>query len=296
MSNRPKLKVLSLGAGVQSTALALMSIDGILPKVDLAIFSDTGWEPMAVYDHLERLTKELDKHGVAVDIVNNGNIRDDALNPDKKYASMPLHMRGPNGNGVGRRQCTNEYKLVPIKRRIRQLLGAEVSGTTASGSPKVGRVKGRPGENFVEMWVGISVDEIERKRDSGVKYIKRVDPLIDLMSVTRSDCIEYLSKRWPWAVERSACIGCPFHTNDEWRHIRDNSPEEFADAIQFDEELRSNNMRNFTNEAYLHSSRTPLSLADIDKIGRKEAKQLDKLRFEGCSPWGCSRDSGGSSE
>ena len=33
--------ILNLGAGVQSTALYLMSIDGEVPKFDYAIFADT---------------------------------------------------------------------------------------------------------------------------------------------------------------------------------------------------------------------------------------------------------------
>ncbi|WSA82652.1 hypothetical protein OG930_06905 [Streptomyces sp. NBC_01799] len=48
----PTLKVLSLGAGVQSTCLLLMAAEGHLPGLDVAIFADTGWEPRAVYDHL----------------------------------------------------------------------------------------------------------------------------------------------------------------------------------------------------------------------------------------------------
>ena len=41
MSEYPK-RVLSLGAGVQSTALLLMMIHGEIPKADAVIFSDTG--------------------------------------------------------------------------------------------------------------------------------------------------------------------------------------------------------------------------------------------------------------
>jgi len=48
-----RLRVLSLGAGVQSTTLALMAAHGeVGPMPDCAIFADTGWEPQAVYDHL----------------------------------------------------------------------------------------------------------------------------------------------------------------------------------------------------------------------------------------------------
>jgi len=48
-----KLRVLSMGAGVQSTTLALMAAHGeIGPMPDCAIFADTKAEPAAVYDQV----------------------------------------------------------------------------------------------------------------------------------------------------------------------------------------------------------------------------------------------------
>jgi len=58
------MRLLSLGAGVQSTVLALMSADGTLPKVDGAVFADTGWEPKRVYEHLFRLRDVLSAAGI----------------------------------------------------------------------------------------------------------------------------------------------------------------------------------------------------------------------------------------
>ena len=43
------IRILSLGAGVQSSTLALMIAHGELPMVDHAIFADTGAEPAGVY-------------------------------------------------------------------------------------------------------------------------------------------------------------------------------------------------------------------------------------------------------
>ena len=44
------MRVLSLGAGVQSSTVALMIEYGELPMVDCAIFADTQNEPKYVYD------------------------------------------------------------------------------------------------------------------------------------------------------------------------------------------------------------------------------------------------------
>src|SRR6185437_2905629 len=112
------LTMISLGAGVQSTTLALMACSGELPKPDAAIFADTGWEPRRVYDHLERLTVELGRAGIPLYRVSKGDLRNDAINPEHRYASIPYFVRNPDGSdGMGRRQCTAEYKLAPITRK-----------------------------------------------------------------------------------------------------------------------------------------------------------------------------------
>ncbi|MEU3256161.1 hypothetical protein ABZ659_35595, partial [Streptomyces sp. NPDC006997] len=80
MSDQPRFRALSLGAGVQSSTLLALTAEGILPKVDYAIFADTGWEPAAVYAHLDRLEEEIAAPaGIPVLRVSAGNIRDDAL-------------------------------------------------------------------------------------------------------------------------------------------------------------------------------------------------------------------------
>ena len=70
------LRVLSLGAGVQSTALALMIEKRQLPMVNSAIFADTGGEPDEVYTHLEWLKKQL---SYPVHVVKWGNLKKDIM-------------------------------------------------------------------------------------------------------------------------------------------------------------------------------------------------------------------------
>ncbi len=82
MSTEPALRLLSLGAGVQSTTLLLLAAEGRLPKLDGAIFADTGWEPATVYTHLDRLEREVAQPaGIPIYRVSAGNIRNDALDP-----------------------------------------------------------------------------------------------------------------------------------------------------------------------------------------------------------------------
>lgn len=291
------LTVLSLGAGVQSTALALLSFAGDIPPVDHVIFADTGWEPAEVYEHLDRLDQRVFKPaGIPLHRVIQGNIRDDALNPGHRYASMPVFLQSaptpdnPTGRGMGRRQCTNEYKLTPIKAKVRELLGADVTIDDA-GRRRVGRT---PRGRYVVNYVGISMDEIGRVTTSDVQYMKRVDPLIDLLDPpwSRQACITYLEDQWPWSVPRSACIGCPYHSNAEWRKMRDESPDEFADAVDFDYSIRTRHgdRSKWSGKLFLHEQRVPLDQVDLgaDDITPRQTTLFDEPF--GCSPFGCQRD------
>lgn len=282
------MRLLSLGAGVQSTTALLLSIEGTLPKLDGAIFADTGWEPAAVYKHFERISAAAAAAGIPVHRVSKGNLRDDMLSPTSRYASVPYFVLNPDGSeGMGRRQCTSEYKLAPINRKVRELLGAK--------APDFRRV---PKGGHTEQWIGFSTDEIQRVSDGfQLSYITKRYPLLEL-DMSRKDCERFLAARG-WSTTKSACIGCPYHGNVQWRNLRDHHPDEWADAVEFDEAIRKRGER-LNGEAYLHRSRLPLSIAPIDKVTRREwaDRQYDALDMikdieaeagdpDGCSPYGC---------
>lgn len=293
----PDLIAASCGVGVQSTAIILLAIDGVLPKPDVAIFADTGWEPAAVYRQADRIAEACAAAGIEFIRVSNGNLRTDTTDPDHRYASIPYFVRNPDGSdGMGRRQCTSEYKLSPITRKIRELLGAK--------APDFRRV---PRGKVAEQWVGFSTDEViraNRRKDSqSVQYLTTRYPLLDL-GMSRDDCTRYLAEKGWGDTQKSACIGCPYHGNRQWRDLRDNHPEEWADAVEFDEAIRKGGARGLPliSEAFLHRSRLPLSIAPIDHVTRTEAAEnyragqpslLDLIEDgepNGCSPYGCRTD------
>lgn len=286
----PDLIAASCGAGVQSTAIILLAIDGDLPKPDVAIFADTGWEPAAVYEQVDRLEAIAQTNGIDFLRVSAGNLRHDSINPAHRYASIPYFVRNPDGSeGMGRRQCTSEYKLKPITRKIRELLGAK--------PPHYRRV---PRGRLAEQWVGFSTDEViraNRRSDSqGVQYLSTRYPLLDL-GMSRADCLKYLETKGWGHTTKSACIGCPFHGNRQWRELRDNHPDEWSDAVAFDHAIRKGGARGLplTGEAFLHRSRVPLELAPIDRRTRIENLEaqttigdfLEDGEPSGCSPYGC---------
>jgi hypothetical protein len=290
----PTLRVLSLGAGVQSTTLALMAAEGLLPRPDAAVFADTGWEPPTVYRHLDRLAVVLADAGIPLYRVARGDLRADALDPEHRFASVPYFVRKADGTlGMGRRQCTHEYKLRPVRRKIRELLGAPV--------PHFRRVRGRV---VAEQWIGFDINEVGRINDSGQpRYLTSRYPLMEL-GMSRKDCTRWLAVRGWRSVAKSACVGCPFHGNVQWRAMRDTDPEAWADAVAFDRAIRNGggNPLPLGAQAFLHRSCVPLDEAPIDRVSAREwaARQTDLLDAiadleagleegepGGCSPHGC---------
>lgn len=304
-------RVLSLGAGRQSSALLLLSAEGRIPRYDYAVFADTGWEPAAVYAHLDRLEREVaNPAGIPILRVSVGNIRDDALDPLRNFASMPLFVRNLDGTrGRARRQCTAEYKIRPILESVRWLLGAREKD---NGRP--GRVKR---DRQVCQSIGISRDEVTRAKDSQVGYVRHEFPLLSLPGAADgregwqvSDCVRYLRTRGFGKVPKSACKGCPFRRNAGWRAMRDHDPESWADAVEFDHAIRNGSARAnalgkpLRSNFYLHESLLPLDQAPIDHVTRPEwaARQTDLFEaiadteagltdeaddMPGCSPFTC---------
>ncbi|MEU7618758.1 hypothetical protein AB0B27_22050 [Micromonospora rifamycinica] len=269
----PTHRYLSLGAGVQSTTLLLLAAQGTIPGFDAAIFADTSWEPAAVYRHLDRLTGIAQAAGIEVVRVSTGDIRADALDPEHRFASMPLFTLGPNGQrGMARRQCTSEYKIKPIKVEVRRRLGY----------PHPARV---PAGVRARMAIGISLDEIGRARDSDVGYMHNVHPLLDL-GWRRTDCLRYLTEQGLGDTPKSSCVGCPFHDDGFWADLRANSPAEWADAVAFDRAIRHGSAKAnadghpLRGQFFLHRARVPLD----EVVLRSQPRPADA---RGCGPWTC---------
>lgn len=258
------VKFISLGAGVQSTTLALMAAHGEFgdnaPKV--AIFADTGWEPTQVYKHLDWLEKELDKYGIKVLRATRGNIREDFLrfiNGEGRSASIPFFTKdpkNPNGKeGMLWRQCTKEYKIDVVRRAMREYLGY---------GPRQ-RVKEK-----IELWMGISTDEIFRAKSSTVQYITNRYPLLD-RNMSRNDCLRWMKNNGYPMPPKSSCIGCPYRSDNQWIDLKENYPEDFADAVDFDRKIREKLVNGY--ELYVHRSCKPLD--EVDFYEKSEQGSLD---------------------
>lgn len=257
------LTILSLGAGVQSTALALMAAKGEVEKVDAAIFADTMWEPREVYEHLDWLEEEVP---FPVHRVSHGDLRKDVLlsaREGDRIAQPPFFTETPGGEFEGhlRRACTVDYKVRPILRKLRELLGVGKGERVPRGSV------------LINQYIGISLDEVQRMKEAPEPWIKHHWPLVE-KRMSRHDCLRWMEKNGYPRPPRSACVGCPYHGNDEWRSLRDNRPEEWQDAVEFDRGIREG-IRGTKNRLYLHRSLKPLD--DVDLSTDVERGQLTFL-------------------
>lgn len=272
-----RMKVLSFGAGVQSTTMLIMSLEATeerLERPDCVIFADTGWEPKAVYEHLENTKAFCDTKGMPFYIVSAGNLPEDVLRHIKdgsrvgQLAQPPLFVSNLEGKiGTLWRQCTKEYKIDPIRIKVRELLGIQ-------------KGKRVPKDVKVEMWKGISIDEAHRMKDSRDAWIVNQYPLID-MKMTRGDCVRWLKAKGYPVPGKSACIGCPFHSQKSWIEMMKNNPEEFKNVEEFDAELRLRPFPGAHGPVYVHRGMLPLREAVEATIGDKDQGDLFGQECEG---------------
>ncbi len=227
VEREPNLNVLSLGAGVQSSTLIMMSENGDLPPLDYAIFADTQWEPIAVYENLTWLESHT---SIPIVRVTAGDVRE-----NEKFYEMPLFNEG---GGMLKRQCTSTHKIAPIRKHMYDYVNKKVGST------------------LVRQWIGISADESLRMKDSNVMWIENWYPLVE-QGITREDCKAYMKDHGYPEPPRSACIGCPYHSGEEWRSLTN---VEWREATDYDEGLRGDGL-------YLHRSSVPLVGARLDGDG-----------------------------
>lgn len=259
-------RFLSLGAGVQSSTLALMIAEGYVPMVDAAIFADTQWEPKHVYKYLDWLETQLP---FPVYRVTKGDLRADVLrgqNSDSgRFATVPWFTVNPDGSkGMGRRQCTSEYKIHPVTREKRRLLGYQKGERIPLGA--------------CEMLIGISTDEAQRMKPSLDRWSTNVWPLIDL-KMSRQDCLDWMWARGYPEPAKSSCIGCPYHNNAQWREIQAD-PVMWADVLEVDAAIREPaKARGLTSRQFMHAQRKPMSECDFS-VKVKAKKEPDHFNNE----------------
>lgn len=300
----PDLRVLSLGGGTQSSALALMSIDGELDRLDAIIFADTQHEMPETYAYLDFLRRKAEKRDVPFIIATAGDLRAEAMsNRTGNQVSLPVMTRKADGTlgRIGGYHCSFTFKREVVTREVKKLCGGRGAWKRAT----------------VEQWIGFSTDEMSRMKRSQecrcghnrLRVLSRAEKVergekVELIHTTSGGCSRckceafdpWQVNRWPlielgmrrgdsqrWIAEhgypvppRSACYFCPNRGNAHWRDLRENRPELWANAVELDEAVRRG-MNKLKGTAYLHASGVPLAEADL-------RSPVDRLRDIGQEP------------
>lgn len=277
--NEP-IHILSLGAGVQSSTMALMAAAGkITPMPVAAVFADTGDEPQAVYEWLDWLAPRLpfpvvcksngqslsahvfgaiDRHervskpplftvptpyvGIFCKICGREMGSDKYPCEECKASDFVRREVIPENEGLLTRDCTRDFKISVIQRAVREIM--------AQRSAKK-----------VIQWIGISLDETIRMKPSRVNYSTHRWPLIELR-MTRHDCLRWMEHNGFPRPPRSACVYCPHHSNAEWRRIRDEDPKGWARAVEFDAKIRTG-IHKVRAKCFVHRDCVPLPEVDL---------------------------------
>ena len=254
------MHIVSLGAGVQSSTLALMASRGeIGPMPSAAIFADTHAEPKAVYEWLDWLEPRL---AFPLHRVSAGSLTEAVLRPryHRKHGGryfknlIPAFVMNKDGTrGISGRACTANHKLIPFLKKAKEIAGVN------RGQKHVGVIS----------WIGISLDEVSRMKPSQVKWAQNRYPLIDV-DMTRHDCLRWMERNGYPTPPRSACTYCPFHSDHEWRKMKNDQPSEFAEAVEFEKKVwaareTENGPNRMRGRLFLHDSLKPLGEIDFSE-------------------------------
>jgi hypothetical protein len=258
---------LNWGLGQDSTTIALLAEHGEIPPFDAIIWADTQQEPQEVYDTLAWVMPLLTP---PVYRVTKGDLGANILQASQAQKASGLLKAGHRGqppfyvkNAVNLdyatadsggqlwRKCTKDYKVMPIRRKIRELLGVSAHAYLA---PHI----------WVEQAIGFPLDELGRTFCSDVRWIVNTFPLIDLR-MRKRDCARWLTDHGYPIPPKSSCRFCPYHSNAYWRRMRDTQPDEWEKVVAFEAALHQGKLPGVRGTPYVHKSMVSLPLAPIDE-------------------------------
>ena len=243
------LTIISLGMGTQSTAMYFMSSKGEIRRADYAIFADPGGEHPETDEYLIFLKNwQSANNGIPIIHLKEKNLLNDLLNENstgRPFVFIPVYTKP---KGQLRRQCTSEYKIQPIIKKIRELYG----------------LKKRQWLPKTNVWIGYTIDEYLRVKDSPNKRIVRQYPLID-KGMKKIDCIRYFKEKGLPVPVKSACTFCPYQTDSRWADLQLNYPHAWDMAVKVDESARNSTKKGIKEPVYLHKSLKPLREIKFDK-------------------------------
>ncbi len=267
------MKILSFGAGMQSTALALMSCENahasgpppypLVPVYNAVIYCDLGLEPPWVYDQLEFTRKACVDAGIFFKVLDTPLYQDLLENfGERRVISVPWWTLREDGHKSKMpRNCTIDYKVNEITKYVRwELLGYS----------KGQRLDPRDYKAH-EMHMGFSVEESRRCHENPHRLFVNRFPLVE-MGMDRAASYAYILEHWGLDTKASACAFCPFHRNFFFQHIRDHAPQTYQAVVKVDHLLRD---------------KTPKPPMDSDLFISRSRKRIEELTPADCDDAEC---------
>ncbi len=256
------LNILSLGLGVQSTALYFMSSLGQLPRFDAAIFADLGREKAETYRYLEYLQQwNEENNGIPIYVIKKKNLYTDLLkqinSTANRFAAIPAYTKNEDDTvGMLKRQCTSEYKIKQVDALVRYEIY------------KSEKFKRLP---LTNIWKGISLEENDRMNIPQEAWKIHVYPFcgwetykpgkarqIETVKMSRNAIIAWYENHQLPVPVKSSCVFCPFQSELSWYLMKTNEPDDFEAACLVDEKMRDSSKKGVKQPIYLHESCIPL--------------------------------------
>lgn len=261
--------ILSLGAGVQSSVMALMAAKGLItPMPHAAIFADTQAEPPSVYKWLDWLEKQLP---FPVHRVTRGDLAESSTRVRQSQKTglhylkhaIPAHIyREGRANGIMQRACTYDFKIEILEREAKKIAGIR---RATKHTPVL-----------ITTWIGMSMDELQRVKVASKNWTQNRYPLLE-HRMTRTDCLQWMTDNGYPEPPRSSCSFCPYHSNAEWLRLKIGEPEAFAYAVNYERELQVSmeSVERINGVPFLHHSCVPLDTVDFANLQAKSSRHQD---------------------
>ncbi len=215
---KPELHVVSLSGGKDSTAMLLRMIEEDMP-IDIILFCDTGLEFPAMYEHLDKVEKDI---GRPITRIRSFHTFEYFLTQKEILAKHKRNANQKNYRGYGwpgplNRWCTKELKTIPREKFLHQL---------------------QEQYDIIE-YVGLAADEGYRfERENNQKSSSR-HPLVD-WGMTEADCLKYCYDRgYTWSglydqYSRVSCWCCPLQPLSELKVLYKNYPDLWSKHKEWD--------------------------------------------------------------
>ncbi len=234
------LEIISLGGGVQSSALVILNTLGyVQPRASYAVFADTGGEFESTLEYIELLQGWTAAHGgpQVVTVRREGpGLYAYHWDPNSRPVT-PLPVRAEPSGGLWKRDCTIRWKIKVVQRWLRD-----------------------QGAERATVQLGISIDETQRVKRSPDPWITNRWPLIELR-LSRTDCRRIIAEAGLPVPSKSACWFCPLRPIGYWRWLAAYDPERFEAAVKLEDRINEWNREAGKAPCYLSSAHRPLRQA-----------------------------------